>query len=206
MELDVWIDPACPWCWLTSRWIEDVAPERDLQVRWRPISLKFKNDVQPDSPFFEATTFTLGLLRIMERLRAEGAEDRLGELYTAVGTRIHQQGQQQFDPADALAEVGLDPSLAAAAADDSWDEVIRAHMADGLALTGDDVGTPLLGFENRNGRRVGFFGPVVSRRLPLDEALVLWDGFLAVAATDAFWELKRTRTERPDPTPLDAPR
>ena len=173
-------------------------------MRWRPISLHFKNDVQPDSPFYEVTTFTLGLLRVMERMRAEGAEDRIGELYTAVGTRIHQEGRRQFDPIEAVTEIGLDPALVDAAADDSWDDAIRAHMAEGLELTGDDVGTPLLGFENRNGRRVGFFGPVISRRLPLDEGLVLWDGFLAVAATDAFWELKRTRSEGPDPTPIDA--
>jgi predicted DsbA family dithiol-disulfide isomerase len=51
MQLDFWIDPACPWCWLTSRWVGDIAPHRDIQVNWRPISLKVKNAVQPDSGF-----------------------------------------------------------------------------------------------------------------------------------------------------------
>lgn len=74
-------------------------------------------------------------------------------------------------------------------------------MDEGLALTGTDVGTPLLGFDNLDGRRVGFFGPVISRRPTLDVGLRLWDGLMLTASTDAFWELKRTRTESPDFAP-----
>ena len=27
-----WIDPLCPFCWVTSLWIREVAPERDLDI------------------------------------------------------------------------------------------------------------------------------------------------------------------------------
>ncbi|MFN8020808.1 MAG: DsbA family protein [Acidimicrobiales bacterium] len=201
MQLDFWLDPACPWCWVTSRWVNDVAPHRDLEVRWRPISLKVKNETGPDSPWYEPVTYTHNLLRVMESVRAAEGDAPLGRLYTVYGEHIHHQQDSSRSAAELLAEAGIDTSHAAAFDDESWDTVIRAAMDEGLALTGNDVGTPLLAFTDDSGKRVGFFGPVISRRLPLDQALRLWDGVSAAATVDGFWELKRTRTEGPDFTP-----
>jgi hypothetical protein len=202
MQLDFWLDPVCPWCWLTSRWVNDVAPHRDVEVRWRPISLKLKNGLQPDSPFFERASHTQGLLRVMEAVRAAEGDAPLGGLYSVYGEHIHHGREALPDPTVLLTEAGLDSSYATAFGDESWDDVIRAAMDEGLALTGNDVGTPILAFDSVDGERVGFFGPVISRRLPLDQALRLWDGLMLVGRVPAFWELKRTRTEAPDFTPI----
>ncbi len=156
-----------------------------------------KNDLKPDSPFFSKATRTHRLLRVLESVRADEGNDRIGELYTAYGRRIHHDQNLEFDAADALAEAGIDTKHAAAMNDDSFDDIIRAHMDDGLSLTGNDVGTPILGFTNSAGKRVGFFGPVISQRLPHADALNLWDGIMLTAGIDSFWELKRTRTEQP---------
>jgi 2-hydroxychromene-2-carboxylate isomerase len=201
MQLDFWLDPACPWCWVTSRWVNDVAPHRDLEVRWRPISLKIKNDTGPDSPWYEVASYTHNLLRVMESVRAAEGDAPLGGLYTVYGEHIHHQQDRSRPAAELLAEAGLDTAHAAAFDDESWDVAIRAAMDEGLALTGNDVGTPLLAFTDDTGKRVGFFGPVISRRLPLDQGLRLWDGVSAAATVDGFWELKRTRNEGPDVTP-----
>ena len=134
---------------------------------------------------------------MLESVRADEGNDRIGELYTAYGRRIHHDQNLEFDPADALAEAGIDTKHAAAMNDDSFDDIIRAHMDDGLSLTGNDVGTPILGFTNSAGKRVGFFGPVISQRLAHADALNLWDGIMLTAGIDSFWELKRTRTEQP---------
>jgi hypothetical protein len=198
MQLDFWIDPACPWCWMTSRWINEVAPHRDLEVNWRPISLLVKNQLTDESPFFEAASHTHGLLRVLESVRAAEGNEPLGRLYTVYGEHIHHQGDRTVTAEAALIEAGLDPVHAAAYGDASWDSVIKASMDEGLGLTGNDVGTPILGFDALNGKRVGFFGPVISRRLPLDQALQLWDGVHLAAGVDGFWELKRTRSEGPD--------
>lgn len=198
MLVDFWIDPICPWCWVTSRWILDVAPHRDLQINWRPISLKVKNDIGPDSGFFEGTTYSHGLLRVLESVRAAEGGEPLGRLYTVYGEHIHHQLDRATSAADLLAEAGLPTSHAAAFDDASWDAAIAASMSDGLGLVGDDVGTPIIAFADDRGRRVGFFGPVISRRLPTDEALRLWDAFVAIAPIDGLWEIKRTRTEGPD--------
>lgn len=182
---------------MTSRWAVDVAADRDITIHWRPISLLLKNDLSAESPFFEPAMRTHQLLRVFESVRASEGEGRLGDLYTAYGRRIHHDQNTTFDPAEALAEAGIDTSHATAMDDETFDAIIRAHMDEGLALTGNDVGTPLLGFTNSGGNRVGFFGPVISRRPSHEDGLKLWDGLMLAADIDGFWELKRTRTESP---------
>ena len=197
MKVEYWFDPICPFCWMTSRWINRVAPARDLEIEWRPISLLFKNGMGEDHPFYAKASRTRNLLRVVESVRAAGHGDRIGELYTALGTRIHLRGEIEFDVAAVLTEVGLDPSHAAALDDESFDDAIRSAMADGLALTGTDVGTPIIAIDGATGR-VGMFGPVITVLPAADAALRLWDGFVAMAETDGFYELKRTRTVSPD--------
>ena len=186
---------------MTSQWLIRVAALRDLDVELLPISLMVKNASTPENPYHEAVVASHGLLRVMEAVRAAGHAGRLGDLYTEMGRRLHARGEDRADAAEVLAAVGLDPALAAAAADDpALDEPIRAAMDAGLALVGDDVGTPIIAVAHpdRPEVEVGLFGPVITE-LP-DEAasLRLWDGFLAMVATDGFFELKRTRTAAPD--------
>ncbi len=139
----------------------------------------------------------------MESVRAAEGDTPIGRLYTAYGKHIHHQQDSTVAAAAVLAEAGLSTHHAEAATDERWDDVIRASMDEGLGLTGPDVGTPLLGFETEPGKKVGFFGPVISGRLPLADGLRLWDGLMLTAGIDCFWELKRTRTESPDFTPVD---
>jgi 2-hydroxychromene-2-carboxylate isomerase len=194
-----WVDPACPFCWLTSRWLVRVAPHRDLAVEWLPISLRWKNDPAPDHPFHAALVASHGLLRVMEAVRATAGADRVGPLYTEYGRRLHVHGEAGVEPADALVAAGLDPALAAAAEDEAWDAPIRAAMDAGLALVGDDVGTPIIAVAHpdRPDDEVGLFGPVITELPDLTGSLRLWDGFLAMVATGGFYELKRTRTRAP---------
>ncbi len=140
---------------------------------------------------------------MLESVRAAEGDAPIGALYTAYGEHIHHQQDSMVSAATALAEVGLPAHHAAAADDDQWDETIRASMDEGLGLTGPDVGTPILGFETVPGKRVGFFGPVITRRLQLADGLRLWDGLMMTAGIDCFWELKRTRGEVPNFTPVD---
>lgn len=182
---------------MTSRWAVDVAADRNITIHWRPISLLLKNNTPPESPFFDRVTRTLQLLRVFESVREAEGEERLGALYTAYGRRIHHDQNVHFDPAEALAEAGIDTRHATAVDDERFDAVIRANMDEGLALTGNDVGTPLLGFTNSGGQRVGFFGPVISRRLAHADGLKLWDALMKAGDVEGFWELKRTRTESP---------
>lgn len=206
MHIDFWFDPACPFCWATSRWINRVAPHRDLGVTWRPISLLFKNELEPGHPFYERTRRTADLLRVVEAVRAGGDEATIGALYTEFGRHIHNRQQPDFDVAAALESVGLDPAYADALTDESYDPAIKASMAEGLALTGPDVGTPLIALDTSAGR-VGFFGPVITELPSVEDSVDLWDGFVKLTDKQVFFELKRTRTVAPTPPPesiLDA--
>lgn len=185
---------------MTARWaVDEVQPHRDINITWRPISLFFKNEPEPDSPWYEATKFTHGLLRVLESVRTTDGNDGVFELYWEFGSRIHHDQETPFDPADALAAVGLDAVHAAAADDESWDEPIRTAMDEGLALVGDDVGTPIIAFENFDGKKVGYFGPVISRVPSTKQSLAMWDALVAMMDIEEFFELKRTRDGMPDP-------
>ena len=210
-DLHFYFDPVCPFAWMTSKWVRQVAAQRDYDVDWRFISLRVLNaHVDYDTHFppeYEAGhTAGLRLLRVAARARSMRGREAIGPLYAALGQRIfetergeQQDGEQRDTRAfvePILAEAGLPSDLADALDDDSADEEIRAETAEALALTGKDVGTPILHFRPAEGG-IAFFGPVISR-LPSDaDAAELWDHVVALASFPGFAELKRSLRERP---------
>ena len=207
-DLHFYFDPVCPFAWMTSKWVRQVARQRDYAVDWRFISLRVLNDhVDYDAQFppdYEAGhTAGLRLLRVAARARAMRGREAVGPLYEALGRYIFEvdeqpgraeRGTREFlEPI--LAEIGLPADLADALDDESADEEIRAETAEALALTGKDVGTPILHFRPPEG--VAFFGPVISRRPSDEEAVALWEHVVALAAFPGFAELKRSLREWP---------
>jgi hypothetical protein len=184
---------------VTARWVVDeVAEARDLHIVWQPISLLYKNEPEPGTSYYENTITTHRMLRVMESVRAAGGDDAVFHLYLEMGARIHHDRDRDFDVAEALATVGLDTSHAAAADDEAWDAEIRSRMDAGLELVGNDVGTPIIAWDRDDGRRIGIFGPVITRVPEHDDSLDLWDAMVTMTNIDGFWELKKTRTERPE--------
>lgn len=157
-----------------------------------------KNQPDPDSRFYEPTNRTYRLLRVMESVRATEGEEAVGNLYWEYGRRIHHDEDFNFELTEALNAVGLDTSHASAYDSTSFDtEVANRHDA-GLALCGDDVGTPIIAFDNRQGNKQAYFGPVITRVPPKEDSLAMWDALVTMMNIDGFWELKRTRTEGPE--------
>jgi hypothetical protein len=143
---------------------------------------------------------------VLESVRTTDGNDGVFKLYWEFGSRIHHDKETPFDPAAALATVGLDTSHAAAFDDDSWDAVIRSGMDEGLALVGNDVGTPIIALDNSDGVKAGYFGPIISRIPTTEKSLAMWDALVAMMDVDSFFELKRTRSESPDPGDRPVPR
>jgi hypothetical protein len=54
--------------------------------------------------------------------------------------------------------------------------------------------------------RAGYFGPIISRVPATEKSLAMWDALVAMMDVDAFFELKRTRTEGPQPGDRPLPR
>ena len=184
---------------MTARWVvEEVAPKRNLNITWQPISLLLKNQMDESDEPYPRYLRTHRMLRVMESVRAAEGDEPIGDLYWEYGRRVHHDKDRDFDVSEALAAVGLDTSHASAADDESWDAKILERQAVGIELAGEDIGTPIIAFDDKNGDRKAYFGPVITRVPPGDEAVEMWDALMTLMNVNGFWELKRTRTERPE--------
>ncbi|WP_344796592.1 DsbA family protein [Frondihabitans peucedani] len=191
--VDFWFDPSCPWAWMTSRWMDEVASHRDLDVTFHVMSLALLNE-HNDGFSEEAFTKLRRYTRLVTAAGELHGQQIVKPLYDALGTRIHVQaeGDQDAVITGALAEVGLPDDFRSYADSDEYDAQMRASHDDGIGRVGQDVGTPVIAV---NG--TAFFGPVISPAPKGEMALTLWDGVVAAASYDGFFELKRSRTRGP---------
>jgi 2-hydroxychromene-2-carboxylate isomerase len=195
-EVDFWFDPLCPWAWITSRWMLEVEKVRPVHVRWHVMSLAVLNENNEDMPenYKELMRQAWGPVRVTIAAEQKLGPEVLGPLYTALGTRFHDEKAER-DRATieaALTEAGLPTELADAMDSTEYDAAVRASHAEGIERVGYDVGTPIISVLGTS-----VFGPVISP-IPRGEAAAkLWDGVLLIAGTDGFFELKRSRTRDP---------
>ncbi|MBW3657071.1 MAG: DsbA family protein [Actinobacteria bacterium] len=218
--VELFFDPVCPFCWVTSRWLRRVEHLTDIEVTWRFISLAVLNEAPgayDDRPALYPEVHGLGrdLLRVAAATRAAAGDDtvRAGDdvdrLYLALGDALWETASdgpiEEFDDVlEAVAERGRDLDLAAvlaaadlptelaAARDDaSWDAVVRRETEEALARVGGDVGTPIITVGAPDGP--SFFGPVISDDPADDDAAVeAWEAFVTLAELPGFAEVKRS--------------
>jgi 2-hydroxychromene-2-carboxylate isomerase len=195
-KADFWFDPACPFAWITSRWMLEVEQVRDVEIEWHVMSLAYLNqdkDVSDDYREFLSTAW--GPVRVLIAAEQQHGNEVLLPLYTAMGNRIHLEKRERDRSMveDSLAEAGLPLSLADAMDDSSYDDAVAKSHHAGMDQVGNEVGTPTISIDG-----TAFFGPVITKAPRGDEAGRLWDAALQLASYPLFFELKRSRTAELD--------
>ncbi|MDR7383625.1 disulfide bond formation protein DsbA [Promicromonospora iranensis] len=193
--VDVYVDPMCPYAWITSRWALEVARIRDVELTFKLMSLYLLNkDRDIDDDYRARIERSRGIGRIAAAVQTDHGPEAFSAFYTAAGTRIHDQQNKDFDAVavEALAEAGLPAALAEVATSTDHDAALAASHKSGMKPVGDDVGTPTIHVDG-----VAFFGPVLTRIPRGEEAGALFDASVTLARYPYFYEIKRSRTTDP---------
>lgn len=192
-NVDLWVDPICPWAWITSRWLLEAADVRNFKVNFHVMSLSILNHGRDLSEKnVEVFAKAWGPVRVLIAAQERHGNEIIEPLYSAMGTRYHLRGEKELDQmiTNALSDVGLEADLAEAASSTEFDKALRVSHREGMDPVGYDVGTPVIHVGD-----VAFFGPVVTPAPKGEAAGKLFDGVMLVASTPGFYEIKRTRTD-----------
>lgn len=188
-DVELYIDPVCPFAWAGSRWLLDAAHKTDTPVTLRQMSLAVLNegnDLNPKQQQMMHRSRRLG--RLFAAVASQHGPDAFARLYDSVGARIHVRGKEMSadEVRKSLAECGLDESLAESLDDSALDEAARrAHQASQDAL-GGSAGSPIIAVDGR-----GFFGPVLTGIPGSDDGVRLLEAVLTAATTPEFAVLQR---------------
>ncbi len=207
-DLEFFLDPVCPWCWITSRWVKEVQQLRDYDVAWRFISLQFVNENRTSAWYTEEyraghRAGTNGL-RVAAAIREQHGNDSVDAFFGALGTEIHNGGRQDDFRlrnaeviAEALAAVDLPASLLDAREDPVHDALLREETELAFSRAGREVGTPIITFRPGHPDEASLFGPVIAKIPRGEHTLKTWDAIEYLATTSQVAELKRSNRARP---------
>jgi hypothetical protein len=211
VRVSIYIDPSCPWTWITAGWLREVAPQRGLMLRWRSLSLVQRDgtELPPAMPeqvralASAARIQSQRLLRVFEALRAQSREDHIGGLYQRWGERLFGGPARAGPPgppapglvAELVAAAGLPDEFAAAADDESWDAALSASLGAAAKACGPHPLSPSIVLDDEPLH--GLCGPVFSPAPTGEAALRAWDAVRVLLAEPGFFELRRARTGPP---------
>lgn len=211
--VEFFVDPSCPWAWITAEWIREVAPHRHLDVVWRSYCLEIRDDydVAPTMPAERREAALAGhalshrMLRIFEAVRADAGDAPIDGLYSAWGRRFFVDRQPGDDTllAGCLTDCRLDAQLVAAADDPKWDEPILEAMEIAYAFGGPKTQTPTIVVRDREPH--GIKGPVMAPAPTGTAAVELWDALLVLSRHEGFFEVTRPRSNPPRPPRPNSP-
>ncbi|MFD2079138.1 hypothetical protein SAMN05421678_102405 [Actinopolymorpha cephalotaxi] len=189
----IYVDPTCPFAWITSRWLAEVELHTGVEVRRELMSLSVANEGRElDDWYRDYNDGAWRPARVAAALLASAHAGRWTEFYETFGQRRHVGGLRDDarNVALTLDELRLPVELTGAAEDSSWDDDLRARTKAATAPLTDDGGTPIVHVGDR-----GFFGPVLTAVPRGDDAVRLWHAVSTLATIPSFSELKGARGE-----------
>ena len=206
-DIEFFFDPICPFAWITSRWITEVAPLRGathVAIHLLAVVNEGKGLAAEFPPAYPVL-HGLGrdLLRVAAAAREAGGNEAVAAFYTAAGQQLHvgrvNVGLWKGEPVSSWSSGHrrrcrlLDPGLVAAAGRPPPLRRVCSRDETELALsrTGPDVGTPILTFDPGQAAESSLFGPVISKAPRGADGLELFDAVRTLAHTPAFASPKR---------------
>lgn len=193
-EVTIYVDPSCPFAWITSSWLGEVADRTGLEVHCELMSLSVINEGRElDEWYRDFNERAWRPARVAAAVHAASDQKCWAEFYGLFGQRRHVEGLRDNvrNIELTLAELGLPTELARAAEDPTWDPDLRRRTSTATQPLGGDDGTPILHVAGR-----GFFGPVLTAVPRGDAAVRLWRAVKTLATEAAFSEIKGARDEQ----------
>lgn len=193
MDVDLYSDPSCPWCWTATQWLSTVAADRDISLYLRPFSLALLDKPAPP-PVLRARSWALRALRVATALDEPTAAAFLDEfsrlLFSGAGGADGPDLDAALECAGALLEL-------ADRADEAWrDEQIRSSMRTAAECRGvplDSTTTvPIVVLHTGTGP-VTLDGPLLDPVPPPARAGGLWDAFMFLAQEEGMYGATRPR-------------
>jgi hypothetical protein len=188
-SIDLYVDPICPFSWVTSRWLLDAATATGRSVALRQMSLAVLNDGRDMAPAQRAKLdWSRRVGRVFAAATDNGGPAAFGELYEALGTLVHNGAGDLADSSvkEALAATSPSPALVDALDDPTWDDVVRAAHQRSQDALGGSGGSPIIAVDG-----MGFFGPVLTDLPTRDAGIALLDAVVTAASIPGFAVLQR---------------
>ncbi|MCV7259594.1 mycothiol-dependent nitroreductase Rv2466c family protein [Mycobacterium shimoidei] len=193
-NVELYVDPVCPFAWVTSRWLQ--AADRGSGLR--QMSLAVLNEGRDVDPAHRTKIdWSRRLGRVFAAATADGGPDAFRELYEAFGGLVHDAAQELADTAlkESLSASNLNPALVETLDDPGWDDAVRATHRRSQDALGGSGGSPIIVVDGK-----GFFGPVLTRIPNRDDGAELLNAVLSAASTPGFAVLQRPYQGPPSTT------
>ena len=194
--VELFVDPACPWAWITSRWLVEVERVRPVRIAWRLFDLAEINRNTDDDRMAASHSAGERALRVLVQARRDAGTEAMARLYWELGEAWHERAEPlgELETLErCYAAAGLDASHVGAALDDetTLEELLDEHRD---AVDAGAFGVPTL----RLADAPGWFGPILDTRVTGAGAGELWDDVVPLLRRGHFFELKRERTGKAD--------
>jgi hypothetical protein len=188
----VFVDPQCPFAWITAQWLLEVQRAAGLDVDVRLMSLSCVNEGRDlDDWYRQYNDEAWGAARVAAALLDSDRASMWPRFYETYGRRRHVEGLRDnpTNLAMTIDQLGLPVGLLDAAVDSSWDDNLRRRTEAAVAGR-EDGGTPMLHLRER-----AFFGPVLTEIPRGERAVELWRAVDTLASATGFSAMTTQRSD-----------
>lgn len=188
-SIDLYVDPVCPFAWVTSRWLLDAATATGRSVTLRQMSLAVLNAGHDVAPAQRAKLeWSRRMGRVFAAATDEGGPGAFNDLYEGWGALVHNGGGDIAESSvkEALTATSSSPALVDALDDSAWDDAVRAAHQRSQDALGGSGGSPIIAVDGK-----GFFGPVLTGLPARDAGVALLNAVVTVGSISEFAVLQR---------------